>query len=112
MKKLNEKYMLLIDGKFLKSHSFCGLVNEIADNIDYEISEIVNDYVIDNLNYNLDYDFGWGYAEKLAENEPEKYDEYFVNSFDYVEDDQYLEFIKQYFEKNNLKLNLYVNYTN
>ena len=112
MKKLNEKYMLLIDGKFLKSHSFCGLVDEIADNIDYGISEIVNDYVVDNLNYNLDYDYGWGYAAKLAETEPEKYDEYFVNSFDYVEDSQYLEFIKQYFEKNNLKLNLYVNYTN
>ena len=112
MKKLNKKYILLFNGKMLKSHSFYGLFYEIADCIDYEISDIESKYVIDNLNYNLDYEYGWGYAEKLAENEPEKYDEYFVNSFDYVEDEQYLKFIKQYFEKNNLKLNLYVNYTN
>ena len=90
----------------MESESLKGLLQEFSFNIDECISDIEHGYAYDTLNHELDYSNGFGYANELQNKEPEKYDEYFLDTLFSLEESLYLDFFKEYFESINLKLEI------
>lgn len=106
MRELKEKYTMSFKNVKIESNSLCGLFQEFSENIDENISDIEHQYAYDSLNDDLNYCHGWGYAEEFSKNEPDKYDEYFFNTLLSLDESLYLDFFKEYFESNNLKLEI------
>ena len=106
MRELKEKYIMSFENVKIESNSLCGLFQEFSENIDENISDIEHQYAYDILNHELDYESGWGYADEMKNNEPDKYDDYFYNTLLSFTENDYLDFFKEYFESNNLKLEI------
>lgn len=106
MRKLKEKYTMNFENVKLESESLIGLFQEFGEMFDESISEIESEYVKDSLNWDLNYNFGYGYAENLIENQPDKYNDYYFNTLLSLDENVYLDFFKEYFERKNLKLEI------
>lgn len=106
MRELKEKYTMNFNGVKIESESLCGLFQEFSENIDENISDIEHHHAYDILNHELDYSNRWGYADEMKKNEPDKYDDYFYNVLLSFDESQYLDFFKEYFESENLKLEI------
>ena len=106
MRKLKEKYIMNFENVKIESNSLCGLFQEFSEKIDENISDIEHKHAYEYLDYDLNYTYGWGYANELQNNEPEKYDEYFFNMLLSFKENDYLDFFQEYFESNNLNFEI------